>query len=195
MIQNTASTSVDIDKNISERWSPRAFRLERLDPISVKRLFEAARWSASSYNEQPWRFIAGMQGQGKTFEKIIDVLVPFNQKWASKAPLLILACAKKTFSKNGKHNHHALYDVGQAMATLTLQATEEGLYVHQMAGFSEHKAIENFNIPDDYEPIVVAAVGKIDEQEIYDNDGPKERKRMELNEICWSDWDTAFDLK
>jgi len=188
MIKNTAPTDVALDKNIKERWSPRAFLEEKIEENVLLRIFESARWAASSYNEQPWRFIIGIKNEGTTYQKIIDSLVPFNQQWASNAPVVILACGKKHFSRNDKPNAHRSYDVGQAMATLTLQATKEELHVHQMAGFSSDKAREIFSIPEEFEPIVVAAIGKIDEQAILENDGPKERSRMELSDICWSNW-------
>lgn len=190
MLKNTAPTDLDLEKNIKERWSPRAFVDDKIDKAKIVRIFESARWSASSYNEQPWRFIIGIKGEGETYQKVLETLVPFNQDWASKAPLVVLACAKKSFTRNGKPNPHMSYDVGQAMATLTLQATEEELYVHQMAGFSEEKACQIFNIPQDFEPIVVAAIGKINKEEVLQKDGPKERTRKSLEEICWSDWNT-----
>jgi nitroreductase len=39
----------------------------------LKKIFEAARWAASSYNEQPWRFFLGRRGDA-TYQKIFDVL-------------------------------------------------------------------------------------------------------------------------
>lgn len=193
MLKNTAPTSINLEKNIKERWSPRAFVDEKIEQSALIRIFESARWAASSYNEQPWRFIIGLKDVNETYQRIIQSLVPFNQQWASKAPLVVLACGKKTFSRNNKPNPHMSYDVGQSMATLALQATEEGLYVHQMAGFSRDKAIELFNIPEDFEPIVVAAIGKIDEAEILQKEGPKERTRKNLEEFCWGAWETPLD--
>ncbi|MFW5760676.1 MAG: nitroreductase family protein [Cyclobacteriaceae bacterium] len=192
MLKNTAPTELNLEKNIKERWSPRAFLEDQIDDNALLRIFESARWAASSYNEQPWRFIIGIKDQGNTYANIIETLVPFNQQWASKAPVVILACGKKTFSRNGKPNPHMSYDVGQAMATLTLQATEEGLHVHQMAGFSSEKASQIFNIPEEFEPIVVAAIGKVDEEEILKKDGPKERTRKRLEEICWNSWNSPL---
>jgi nitroreductase len=39
-----------------ERWSPRAFDSRPVEDDKIAGIFEAARWAASSYNEQPWRF-------------------------------------------------------------------------------------------------------------------------------------------
>ena len=40
---------------IAGRWSPRAFDPRPVDPAALHRIFEAGRWAASSFNEQPWR--------------------------------------------------------------------------------------------------------------------------------------------
>jgi len=58
-------------------------------PSSSIRVFEAARWAASSYNEQPWRFLVGDRNS-LTYKKIFSALAPFNQAWAASAPVLIL---------------------------------------------------------------------------------------------------------
>lgn len=79
--------------------------------------------------------------------------------WAKNAAILILTVAKLKFDHNGETNRHALYDVGQAAANLTTQATDLGLGVHQMAGFSPEKARELFHIPEGYEAVSVLAVG------------------------------------
>src|SRR5438067_1905914 len=39
------------------RWSPRAMSGEPLSEAEILRLFEAARWAPSTYNEQEWRFL------------------------------------------------------------------------------------------------------------------------------------------
>jgi hypothetical protein len=47
---------------VHARWSPRAFAPREVSPADLKKLFEAARWAASSFNEQPWRFLVGGRG-------------------------------------------------------------------------------------------------------------------------------------
>ena len=81
MIKNTAPTDVALDENIKERWSPRAFVDDKIEEDVLIRILESARWAASSYNEQPWRFIIGIKNEGSTYQKIVDALVPFNQQW------------------------------------------------------------------------------------------------------------------
>lgn len=144
---------------IARRWSPRAFADRLVEPDKIKRLFEAARWSASSFNEQPWRFIVAARDQPEAFERVLSCLTQGNQAWAGSAPLLILTVAKKTFSKNGKPNRVHVHDIGLTMATLATQAMDMGLSVHQMAGVELDKVRETFNVPDDFDPVTAAAVG------------------------------------
>lgn len=144
---------------IKRRWSPRAFGDKLIEPTKVRQLFEAARWSASSYNEQPWRFIVASRDNEAEFSKALACLVEQNQAWAKRAPLLILAFAKKTFSKNKKPNRVHVHDLGAAMANLSLQATAMGMFVHQMAGVDLDKMASTYKVPDDFEPVTAAAVG------------------------------------
>lgn len=163
---NTTQEAIQILNVIENRRSPRAFDPERaVGQESLERLFEAARWAASSYNEQPWRFLVGVKREGEGWNKIFDSLGEFNQAWAKHAPVLILACVKKQFSQNGAENKHARYDLGQAMAHFALQATEEGLFLHQMAGFSADKARETFRIPEGFEPVTAVALGYLGKKE------------------------------
>jgi nitroreductase len=69
-----------------------------------------------------------------------------------------------------------LHDVGQAAAYLTLQATELGLYVHQMGGFDLGKARQLLEIPEGYEPAAMMAVGYLDDSESQE-ESPRQQDR------------------
>jgi nitroreductase len=158
-LQKTAETSAPIHDVISQRWSPRAFDSRPVEPEKLRGLFEAARWAASSYNAQPWFFIVATKDDSESFKKILDSFVEFNQSWAKNAPVLALSVARLKFEHNGDPNRHAFHDVGQAAATLSLQATHLGLQVHQMAGILPDKARQIFGIPEDYEAVAGLAIG------------------------------------
>src|SRR5580698_6146497 len=114
-----------------ERWSPRSFSEREVSTESLRKVFEAARWTASSFNEQPWRFLLGRKGD-ETYRKIFESLSENNQKWAGTAPVLILGMANTRSSRNGQVNRVALFDLGAASSYLTLEATALGLATHQM---------------------------------------------------------------
>ena len=143
---------------IRQRWSPRAFADREVSAEDLKTVFEAARWAASSFNEQPWRFFVGRRGS-ETYNKIFQSLGEFNQAWARLAPVLILGVAKTTFAHNNAPNRVALYDLGAAAATLCYQATALGLHTHQMAGFDPEAARRLFQVPEDFLFGAVIALG------------------------------------
>jgi nitroreductase len=182
---------------ILQRWSPRAFSAKPVSKHDLRKIFEAARWAASSYNEQPWRFIVGHKGD-PTYQKIFESLVEFNQSWAGSAPVLILSAASKNFAHNGSPNHFAIHDTGAATAYIALQATALGLHTHSMAGFDKNKARVAFGIPDTYDIGAVTALGYLGN---VDNlpDGLMEREvaprdRKALSEIVLSGWGKSAEL-
>jgi nitroreductase len=132
-----------VEDLIRRRWSPRAYADKDVPAAELKRLFEAARWAASSSNEQPWRFLVGRRGD-QTYEKIFKALVEFNQGWAKSAPVLVLSVAKKTFTGKDQPNAYGLHDTGAATAHLALQATADGLHAHSMAGFDREQMRASF---------------------------------------------------
>lgn len=158
-MKNLAILDHPVHSLIEQRWSPYAFADKPVDAADLHSLLEAAHWAPSSFNEQPWRFIVATKDDPEQFQRMLDCLVPANQEWAGKVPVLMLSVASLNFAKNGKPNRHALHDVGLASATLALQATNIGLAVHFMSGFDGTKARATFAIPDDFEPTAAIAIG------------------------------------
>jgi nitroreductase len=154
-----ATVDHPIHELIRERWSPRAFSAEPVSAEALRSLFEAARWSPSSSNEQPWAFIVGTREDAVSHAKLLSTLVEANQTWAKNAPVLAIAVSELAFARNGRPNRNAFYDTGAAVAHLTTEATARGLFVHQMAGFDPQKAIEVFSIPAGWDPIAAFAIG------------------------------------
>jgi nitroreductase len=187
-----------LDETILRRWSPRAFADRPVSASEMKKLFEAARWAASSYNEQPWRFLVGRKGD-PTYSKIFESLATFNQAWANNAPVLMLSVGKKTFTQNGIPNHYALHDTGAATANLGLQATALGFHTHSMGGFDRDKIRAAFQVPEDYEIGAVTAIGYLGDVAILPESlrtaELSPRKRKPLGEFVFSEWDKAAQLE
>jgi nitroreductase len=183
---------------VLNRWSSRSFADRDVSPQDLATVFEAARWTASCYNEQPWKFIVGMRGS-KAYKMICDSLMGFNQSWAGKAPVLILGMASTQFTHNRSSNAYALYDLGAAAAMLTLQAAEQGMTTHTLAGFDQDAARKAFGIPDEFVLGTVIALGYQGEPAALGHDKlialeTTPRTRKPLNELVFSAWDTPFDL-
>ena len=145
---------------LTQRRSPRAYTSQPVPTEVLQQLFAAASSAASCYGEQPWRFIVGSQSTSpEAYQKILGVLAEFNQVWVQHAPVLGISIAKTTFSHDGNANAWAQHDVGQAVATMAVQAVELGVQVHQMAGFSAEAARAAFGIPEGYNPVAVFTIG------------------------------------
>jgi nitroreductase len=145
---------------LAQRRSPRAYTSQPIPADALRQVFAAASSAASCFGEQPWRFIVGSQTSSpEAFQKILSTLADFNQTWAKVAPVLAISIAKTTFSHDSNPNAWARHDVGQAVATLAIEAVELGLQIHQMAGFAAEAARTAFNIPAGYEPVAVFTLG------------------------------------
>ena len=145
---------------LAQRRSPRAYSSQPVPAEALRQVFAAASSAASCFGEQPWRFLVGSQTSSpEAFQKILGALAEFNQAWAKAAPVLAISIAKTTFSHDGNPNAWARHDVGQAAATLAIEAVELGLQIHQMAGFSADAARAAFGIPAGYEPVAVFTLG------------------------------------
>ena len=174
-----ARTDHDVLEVIRRRWSPRAFDPTRdVARSDLLRLFEAARWAPSSYNEQPWRFIVVTRSrQSESHRRLIASLTAKNQTWAVAAPVLVVVCVRATLERNEAPNSHAWYDTGQAVAFLTLQATATGLSIRQMQGFDADIARRVCDVPTPFEPAVVMAIGHAGDPEALTTPAHRDAER------------------
>ena len=154
-----AVTDHPVHELIANRWSPYGFDGRPVPEADLRSLFEAARWAASSYNEQPWSFIIATRQDPEQFQKILSCLVEPNQAWAKAAPVLVLCVISLKFARNAKDNRAAAHDLGLAAGNLSLEATSRGLCVHQMIGILPDKAKETYAIPEGFEAWTAIAVG------------------------------------
>ncbi len=170
----------EITSVLKNRFSPRVFSDEEVKSGDLKKMIEAARWTPSSSNRQPWFFYVARKGS-KGFEKVSSCLNE-NNYWAKRAGYLLVGCYLDE-DERGK-NEYAKYDLGQAVMSLVVQAQSLGYYSHQMAGFNKEMTKEILNIKPPAFPWVVIAIGKIGDyskadQILIDKDN-KTRKRKEI---------------
>ncbi|MCU1438339.1 MAG: nitroreductase [Naasia sp.] len=160
VIDRTASTEHPVLDVLAGRWSPRAFHSENpIDEAKLSSALEAARWSPSASNSQPWRFVVARRGTA-LHAQVVEALRGFNQVWAGDAAVLIVAIAE-TATADGVPLSHALYDLGQAVAHLSVQAHSDGLVVHQMSGFDPELVQEFADLEPRFVPTTVIAVGEL----------------------------------
>jgi nitroreductase len=143
-----------------ERWSPRAYDpAAELSDDDVRTLLEAARWAPSANNVQPWRFVVARRGT-ESFTAIHDALMGFNQAWADSAAALVVNIAEIA-DEAGQPRPWAKYDLGQAVAHMSVQAQHDGLHTHQMGGFDAARLASAFGLRDGLEVVSITAVGKV----------------------------------
>jgi nitroreductase len=158
-MSHRVTTDHPVHDLIAARWSPYAFADRPVSKADLLSLFEAARWAASSYNEQPWTYIVATKDDRAEFDRLLSCLVEGNQAWAKNAPALALGCTSLNFVRNGQPNAAAQHDLGLASGTLALEATARGLVVHQMIGILPDRARELYQVPEGVRPLTGLAVG------------------------------------
>lgn len=180
-----AGAQYPIHDLLRTRWSPRVFSEQAVEAETLRSLWEAARWSPSSANEQPWRFIVATKDNPAEYGRLFGCLLEGNQRWVFRAPVLLLSVASLRFEDEGTPNRHALHDVGLATENLIIQATALGLFVHPMAGFRVEKAREEYQIPEGYEPVAMMTIGYAGDPSVLPDDlrerefRPRRRKSID----------------
>ncbi|MBA2267136.1 MAG: nitroreductase family protein [Nitrosopumilus sp.] len=94
IIDNHAVTDYPIHDLLRKRWSARAFSARKVENIKLFSILEAARWTPSSRNEQPWRYIVFTSDNPSRLLEAQSGLLESNS-FAKQAPILICAITKK----------------------------------------------------------------------------------------------------
>jgi nitroreductase len=188
IVENKANTDHIISEIIAKRWSARAFSPRPVEFSKLLSILEAARWAPSSRNEQPWRYIVFTSDNRMMLERAQSVLKEIND-YAKRAPVLICAITKKTYSDNGNMNRLYFHDLGAANENMFLEAFNQGLIMHEMGGFDVQKAREIFEVPEDYDLGIMIALGYQDTYRVLPErlrqKAFKPRERKPLSEIAF----------
>jgi nitroreductase len=160
---NNRHADYPIEEMFLTRWSPRAFTAEAISEHDLFTMLEAARWAASSYNAQPWRFLWARRNTPH-WDKFLSLLVEFNQGWAKNASAIVFLASNSMMRSPGADVDAPSYthslDAGTASGYFALQASSMGWFVHGMAGFDKDRAVAELNTPEGYRIEAAYAVGK-----------------------------------
>jgi nitroreductase len=188
IITKLAKTDHPINELIAKRWSARAFSTRPVERSKLLSVLEAARWAPSSRNEQPWRYIVFTNDNPDKLKKAQSVLKDINN-YAKRAPVLICAITKKTYSDNRNYNRLHFHDLGAANENMFLEAFNQGLIMHEMGGFDVQKAKEVFKVPEDFEAGIMIALGYQDAHRVLPDSLRQKahlpRERKPLSEIAF----------
>ena len=196
----------DLMQLMKDRRSIRQYSDQSVPEEVVKRLLEAAIWSPSAHNRQPWRFVviqsdeekrrlaeamaaqlrADLQADGID-EAIITADTGRSQRRLTGASVLILVCMTMvdmdTYpdARRQEHEHTmAAQSVAMAAQNLLLMAHAEGLGACWMCGplFCQGVVRETLDLPDDYEPQGIIGLGYPAQER------KKTRQALESRVIC-----------
>jgi nitroreductase len=140
---------MDVFEAIQERRSIRTYTDKPVEREKIEKILEAGRLAPSARNSEPWHFIVVTNAEKrKTFSKGL------NAKFVSQAPSVIVACGDKKASADW----YAV-DVSLAVENMILTAINKGLGTCCVGSFNEKDVMEILKIPDNYEIIVMLAIG------------------------------------
>lgn len=172
-------------KELTTRRAVRGLSDKALDPQVVRRIFEGASLAPSAANKQPWRFVAV---QEPTFLAQLQETFAEGNYWAKKAPLVVAAWTHVDYDLRVPDGRDfALFDLGQAVLALQLQAQAEGLVTHPFAGFNSAAAAKLLGLPEGAQLPVLITVSHLGTDE-HLSDKHKEaehaaRTRKPLDEV------------
>ncbi len=178
---------MEFSRVLSKRRSLRAYSDRPVEPEKIERMVEAARWSPSCANRQPWRFVIVEKTDPARFA--LEAALDPGNAWAMRAPVLIVAGAWKADAAVVESREYFLHDTGLATMSLLHRGVDQGLLVHPMAGWREEALNAALSLPDAFSPITVIAVGYAGRTEELDEEARKKdekpRKRKGMGEIAF----------
>jgi nitroreductase len=171
---------------LSSRWSPTAFdEAYELTPADVDLLLDAARWAPSAGNSQPWAFIVGRRGDA-IHRRLVPHLAGSSARWAGAASVLVANLAHRYVEETDwEYSEFSLYDLGQAVAHMTLQARALGLFVRQFRAFDRDGLAAEFAIPAHWEVTTMAAIGRVPPGVTAPPEEAPSRQRRTVEDVTW----------
>lgn len=186
---NSRATDHPVHPLFLERWSPRAYDGEPMPKDDVLTILDAARWSPSASNQQPWRFVYGLNGSAE-WDGFVGLLMEGNQRWAKNASALIVILSRSYNLRDGERKPATThsFDAGAAWFALAMQAQKLGYHAHGMAGIFKDKIVEQLKVPEGYVVEAVVAIGKIAPKSSLPDDLAEREvpsQRLPLSEIAF----------
>ncbi|MFJ1708064.1 nitroreductase family protein [Kitasatospora sp. NPDC088346] len=182
-MQHDQELSGGIHPLLAGRFSPGRFDPSAVvDDRTVDLLLEAARWAPSAGNSQPWGFLTSRPGE-PDHGRVVRHLTPSSARWAADAGLLVAALTRSHLGDpHLPYSEFAHYDLGQAVAHLTVQAQAMGLSAHQFRAFDLHGLTSELRPNPGWEIVCLIAVGRA-------AGGPPERReRRSIADLRSAPW-------
>jgi nitroreductase len=180
----------DLHPLLRSRWSPTVWdRSHDATESHVSSLLEAARWAPSAGNSQPWSFIVARRGDD-THRRIVAHLAGSSRRWAPDASILVVnVCHRYVEDTEWEYSEFSVYDLGQAVAHMTLQGQAMGLAARQFRAFDRDALAADFAIVPHWQIMTMTAFGVVPRDGRGDEAAaPAEhmpRHRRDIGELRW----------
>jgi len=187
---------MDVVEAVRTRRARRVLFEKPIEDEKVEALVEAARLSASCFNNQPWRLVFA---RGKESVDAVKGCLSRGNSWATRAQMIIVVAAKdQDDCQLSDRRNYFLFDCGLAIGQVELRATELGLISHPIAGYDPEKVKQVLGIPPEYIVITLVICGYpgtddsllSDKQRAWEKERP-ERKPVGEN-IFQDKWNNPF---
>ncbi len=167
----------EILKVIKERRSIRKYANKEVKKQSIEKLIEAARWSPSGGNLQPY-IIKAVRG-----EKACKVTT-FSPGIYGDPPVILVFCIdEKQFKEKGGDEPIKYMDIAVAAQNVCLEATNINLGTCFSRSFNKEAVKKILDIEEKLEPELLVTVGHPDKI-------PSPPEKKSLDELLeWVDWD------
>ncbi len=156
---------MDAIEAIKTRRSIRQYKDTPVTDEQLRTVLEAIQWAPSWANVQCWEIVLVKNPAVK--EKLAGTLSPGNPSTdaVKKAPIVIVACAKK--GQSGYYKGQAIttkgdwlmYDMGLAMENLSLAAHSIGLGTVQIGAFVAEDAEKVLGVPEGFTVVAMTPLG------------------------------------
>jgi nitroreductase len=135
------------------RYSARKYEETKVEDQKILKILEAGRVAPTAHNNQPQRLVVVKEQEGlKKLKKSGNVY---------GAPLAIVVCSDRDVSWKRPYDGKSTADIDASIVTaqMMLEATSLGLGTIWVCFFDPIILRQEFNIPDNYEPVNILGVG------------------------------------
>lgn len=188
MTQCQVPPSPELHPALERRFSPVVFRDDAIVTTDhVDALLDAARLAPSAGNSQPWSFIVGRRGD-LVHSRLVRHLARSSGAWVPAASVLVanLAHVYVEGTSDWEYSEFSRYDLGQAVAHMTVQGLAMGLDAHQFRAFDREAVASEFNVPAHWEVTSMTAFGLAAHAPGEVSSPGTSRARVTREEITWA---------
>lgn len=172
---------------LATRFSPVAFDFAAaVTDEQVDSLLDAARLAPSAGNAQPWSFIVARRGDA-VHRRLVPHLARSASLWALDASVLIVNLAHVFVegTEDMEYSEFARYDLGQAVAHMTIQGLSIGFDAHQFRAFNRDAIATEFSVASHWEVATMTAFGRAARTSAAAKSPATNRERLSRRAITW----------